>query len=580
MRIRTLALLSVLSACSGGAEPTAHALIGAAGGTVETKGLTLRIPAGALDSETDISITPEMLEDGRQRFHLGPDGLELNQPATVTMDYDPGADPDGTQMILHDSATRGTEMIATSTDAAARQIFGEISGFSSVQLATGLDFDASPGGDFKVISSTTQGIKLFWTNKLGSPVTGYLLQWADGLGFHTDAEFAANELMIPAWGFAHRVGDTVEHNYLDNIGQAGFGRNYRLTPYFLRNGRYYGAPRVLAAGFTLPGERFGMRVLVRGDGVVTWSYTSTSPGGPTRGTLMCPPQCETSFAVETTVELIATPAPGGAFLGWEGDCRSPADQVSLQVTRAMGCEAKFTARAKDASFFVTEAGNEAAGGAFGGLAGADARCQAAAQASTRLSLAARSRSWRAFLGRTCDAARIQDCEIAIERIGSGPWYNLDGNMIDVSSLADGREVNLLTENGNQLGPADDEVATGFGSAAPRRDLDGDGLIGERDAYLQYLVEQHAIAGSFGFSGGFCENWSNANAFATAAVGHAAWRSEHDEGPSPPTVNDALTQLTATHSFERSCGGTSASTQNPSGSVARGNRGWHLYCFAN
>ncbi len=337
MRIRTLALLSVLSACSGGAEPTAHALIGAAGGTVETKGLTLRIPAGALDSETDISITPEMLEDGRQRFHLGPDGLELNQPATVTMDYDPGADPDGTQMILHDSATRGTEMIATSTDAAARQIFGEISGFSSVQLATGLDFDASPGGDFKVISSTTQGIKLFWTNKLGSPVTGYLLQWADGLGFHTDAEFAANELMIPAWGFAHRVGDTVEHNYLDNIGQAGFGRNYRLTPYFLRNGRYYGAPRVLAAGFTLPGERFGMRVLVRGDGVVTWSYTSTSPGGPTRGTLMCPPQCETSFAVETTVELIATPAPGGAFLGWEGDCRSPADQVSLQVTRAMGC---------------------------------------------------------------------------------------------------------------------------------------------------------------------------------------------------------------------------------------------------
>jgi hypothetical protein len=295
---------------------------------------------------------------------------------------------------------------------------------------------------------------------------------------------------------------------------------------------------------------------------------------------MCPPQCETSFAVETTVELIATPAPGGAFLGWEGDCRSPADQVSLQVTRAMGCEAKFTARAKDASFFVTEAGNEAAGGAFGGLAGADARCQAAAQASTRLSLAARSRSWRAFLGRTCDAARIQDCEIAIERIGSGPWYNLDGNMIDVSSLADGREVNLLTENGNQLGPADDEVATGFGSAAPRRDLDGDGLIGERDAYLQYLVEQHAIAGSFGFSGGFCENWSNANAFATAAVGHAAWRSEHDEGPSPPTVNDALTQLTATHSFERSCGGTSASTQNPSGSVARGNRGWHLYCFAN
>lgn len=580
MRICLLVLLSsLLAACSGAGEPVAHALIGASGGTLEARGIRLQIPAGALSGDTDISITTEELEDGGLRFHLGPDGLELARPATVRLDYDPSADPEGTAVILHDSSVHGTEIIATSTDAEAGQIFGPISSFSSVQRLASLSFDPLPGADFKVLATTPTGITLYWTNAMRSPVTGYLLQWADGLGFHTDAEFAANEVLIAGGQFGHRVGDHIEYNYIDHIGQPGFGRNYRLIPYITRNGHNYGSPQLLAAGFTLPGERFGMRVAALGDGVVSWAYTSTSPSGPTRGTLMCPPQCETNFAASTDVDLIATPAPGGAFLGWGGDCTSPADRLSLRVTRAMGCEARFTRRAKDATFFVTQEGN-ALGGSFGGLAGADARCQAAAAASTRLSQAARSRTWRAFLGKTCDASRIQDCEIAIERIGSGPWYNLDGVMVDASALADGRAASFLTENGNPLGPDDDEVATGFGSAAPRRDLDGDGAIGDRDAYLQYLVEHHAIAGSFGFSGGFCENWSNANNFATAAVGHADWRTAHDAGPNPPATNDALRQLTATHSFERSCGGMDEGTQNPSGKVARGRKGWHLYCFAN
>lgn len=581
MRNSPLALLpSLLVACSGASPPEARALIGAAGGTLEAPGIRLRIPAGALLTDTEISITTEELEDGQRRFHLGPDGLELLAPATVSLDYDPSADPEGRLVILHDSGAHGTEIIATSTDAAAGQLSGPMSSFSSVQRLVGLSFDPLPGGDFKVLSTTPAGITLYWTNALRSPVTGYLLQWADGLGFHTDAEFAANELMIPAGRFGHRVGDHIEYNYVDHIGQAGFGRNYRLIPYITRNGHNYGSPQLFAAGFTLPGERFGMRVAVMGEGVVSWAYTSTSPSGPTRGTLMCPPQCETNFAAATDVDLIATPAPGGAFLGWGGDCTSPSDRLALRVTRAMGCVAKFTRRAKDATFFVTEAGNELSGGAFGGLAGADARCQAAAAASTRLSQAARSRSWRAFLGKTCDAARIQDCEIALERIGSGPWYNLDGVMIDASELADGRATSILTENGNPLGPTDDEVATGFGSAPPHRDLDGDGVIGERDAYLQCLVDQHAFAGTFGFRGGFCENWSSANNFGTASVGHADWQGSHDAGPNPPATNDALNQLTATRSFERSCGGTDGNTQNPSGRVLRGSRGWHLYCFAN
>jgi hypothetical protein len=81
------------------------------------------------------------------------------------------------------------------------------------------------------------------------------------------------------------------------------------------------------------------------------------------------------------------------------------------------------------SFFVTSDRNPT--GNLGGLAGADARCQ-------RLAAAAGlgSKSWRADLSVERDVMRDGGPTEARSRIGSGPWYNANGQLVasDLASL--------------------------------------------------------------------------------------------------------------------------------------------------
>jgi Collagenase NC10 and Endostatin len=81
-----------------------------------------------------------------------------------------------------------------------------------------------------------------------------------------------------------------------------------------------------------------------------------------------------------------------------------------------------------ASFFVAE--NPNGTGNLGGLAGADQICQTQAQA---IGGRAATRTWRAYVSQEQRGTtpRVN----ARDRIGSGPWYNVKGQMI-ASSIAD------------------------------------------------------------------------------------------------------------------------------------------------
>ncbi|MDJ0761824.1 MAG: hypothetical protein QNJ97_02450 [Myxococcota bacterium] len=81
------------------------------------------------------------------------------------------------------------------------------------------------------------------------------------------------------------------------------------------------------------------------------------------------------------------------------------------------------------SFFYTSmsamqarCGQDGCGGDLGGLAGADEICRSIAQ-----SVSGSTRTWRAFLSATtgADGNPVN----AIDRIGTGPWYDINGRLI-------------------------------------------------------------------------------------------------------------------------------------------------------
>jgi hypothetical protein len=109
-------------------------------------------------------------------------------------------------------------------------------------------------------------------------------------------------------------------------------------------------------------------------------------------------------------------------------------------------------------FFVTSRG-PGKGGDLGGLAGADAHCQALADAQ-----GAGDHTWRAYL--STEATATTPAVNARDRIGGGPWYNAEGDLIaqhlaqlhgTMSKLA--RET-AVTESAEQVNPELHEILTG------------------------------------------------------------------------------------------------------------------------
>jgi hypothetical protein len=109
-------------------------------------------------------------------------------------------------------------------------------------------------------------------------------------------------------------------------------------------------------------------------------------------------------------------------------------------------------------FFVTSKGL-GKGGDLGGLAGADAHCQALAQAQ-----GAGDHTWRAYLSTQATAAA--PAVNARDRIGGGPWYNANGDLI-AQNLAQlhgaanklGKET-AITEGADDVDAEAHEILTG------------------------------------------------------------------------------------------------------------------------
>ncbi len=195
------------------------------------------------------------------------------------------------------------------------------------------------------------------------------------------------------------------------------------------------------------------------------------------------------------------------------------DPVMTDVEASMGAD-------EDAamSFFATSSsmGN---GGDLGGLEGADAYCQSLAEA------AGSAKAWAAYLSTDTVDAR--------DRIGSGPWFNQQGEQIaaDLAELFD--EGTVFNGDPNRIV---DE--TGAPIPGPEHDI----LTGS-DA------QGRAVAGLN------CENWTSSSAELTEnpQVGHS-------DIPTNPMFSPSWN---AAH--------TSANCSQP-GLAMRGGAG-RLYCFA-
>jgi hypothetical protein len=176
------------------------------------------------------------------------------------------------------------------------------------------------------------------------------------------------------------------------------------------------------------------------------------------------------------------------------------------------------------SFFITSTGG-ADGGNFGGLTGADELCRTKAVAAVP---AATTRVWRAYL--STDAVDARD------RIGPGPWFNVNGVMVATNV------ANLHDAAANQLNGTNSVDENAVAVANNVHDIiTGTNADGTKNANT-------------------CANWtSNAATGTVAQTGHS---NRQGGGAAPTSWNAAhLTQGCSAQAF-----------------IDTGGRG-SIYCFA-
>jgi hypothetical protein len=106
--------------------------------------------------------------------------------------------------------------------------------------------------------------------------------------------------------------------------------------------------------------------------------------------------------------------------------------VAAATTLTAGCAA-WHSMTRSPSFFVTSS-NPGNGADFGGIAGADRVCQSLATTAGH-----GGRTWRAYLSTTGPGAVN-----ARDRIGSGPWFNVKGEMV-AANLDELHGTNRITK---------------------------------------------------------------------------------------------------------------------------------------
>lgn len=143
--------------------------------------------------------------------------------------------------------------------------------------------------------------------------------------------------------------------------------------------------------------------------------------------------------------------------------------------------------ADNMGFFVTSS-NPGNGGNLGGLSGADAHCQSLAAA-----VGAGDKTWRAYLSTSTVDAR--------DRIGSGPWFNVQGERIAESVANLHSDDNTLTAETalNEQGGLPNYI----GGAPPN----------QHDILTGSSADGTAADAT-------CNNWTDGSADSTAMLGHA------------------------------------------------------------
>lgn len=181
------------------------------------------------------------------------------------------------------------------------------------------------------------------------------------------------------------------------------------------------------------------------------------------------------------------------------------------VLWAAGPVAAQNAPVPDFSFFVTSEGSES-GGNLGSVADADRHCQSLAAA-----VGAGQKTWRAYLSTTFEGRPALH---ARDRIGSGPWVNVNGVRIAENVTELHSENNNLTKETALTEKG--EVVNGVGDTPNRHDIltgsnpDGTAATGDTDTT--------------------CQNWTSSRDGDSAVVGHhdrmgrddglSSWNSAH------------------------------------------------------
>lgn len=178
------------------------------------------------------------------------------------------------------------------------------------------------------------------------------------------------------------------------------------------------------------------------------------------------------------------------------------------------------------SFFVTslvavrrESGNENGfGGNLGGLTGADEICRKIAEKSLA---GAGAKGWRAFLSTSS--------ENAIDRIGTGPWYDRAGRLVamNIEGLLGTRpagDAAVVDDLPNEDG-VPNRAGTGTGSDDNHDTITGSNTMGEWDG------------------GSTCEDWTSAAGSDGPRVGHSwpamsgmSWIQAHTAPGCEPSVS--------------------------------------------
>ena len=215
------------------------------------------------------------------------------------------------------------------------------------------------------------------------------------------------------------------------------------------------------------------------------------------------------------------------------------------------------------TFFVSS--QKSTTGNLGGLRGADGICQ-----NLAASIGAGSKTWRAYLSVERDPDNNNQPTHARNRIGNGPWVNVQGaiiaqNLNELHSRA-GDAALFLDERGQRINgqwtgspsPIQHDILTGSNA---------DGTVAAGLTCADWSTDSSAVAAQVGHSDGMlmagftCSDWTSSAASFVGQVGHS-----DGMGPNQSTTG-TLASWNSAHA-----------NQDCSNTAPRGGAG-RIYCFA-